>query len=544
MANEFPWQSMRPAVAGLNGAVASAHPLATQAGLAMLRSGGNAVDAVVATAVALGVVEPYMSGPAGVGFLLLHQADTTGAGGRGVVLNFSGHAPAAATPDQFTPASQERGPRAALVPGNAAGWLECLRRYGTVGPQQAFAPAIELAERGFPLHRFNVQALNAYWERLNEAGRAIFGPPRHRVGEVLRQGDLARSLGAIADGGADVFYRGPLGKAICDYLKSQGGLLSADDLAGYQPEWTEPISVAYRGLNVRTCPPNCEGFQILETLKILEGFDLAALGHNTAAYIHVVSEAVKLATADRIRWGGDPAFHPVPVTQLLSDTFSEGRRRLVDRRRASTSGGERWTRNPAAGSITPGQFEGLTTHLAAVDAQGNVASITQSLGGGFGSGVYVPGTGITLNNFVFWCEIDPACPTPNLIAPGKRWSSCMSPVHIVRDGRFWFSIATPGSYGILHTTLQMALNVVEFGADVQAAIEAPRFRLLENTRLLAEDRLSAEVRNELTAMGHHLELIGDYSPLVGGGQAVMIDPASGARLAGADPRRDGYAAAF
>jgi gamma-glutamyltranspeptidase/glutathione hydrolase len=544
MFNEFPWCSMRPAVAGLNGAVASAHPLATQAGLAVLRSGGNAVDAVVATAVALGVVEPYMSGPAGVGFLLLHQVQGHGADADGIVLNFSGHAPAAATPERFTPETQDRGPRASLVPGNVAGWLEALRRYGTLSAQRAFAPAIELAERGFPLHRFNVQALDAYTERVNEAGRAIFGPPPHGVGKVLRQRDLARSLGAIADGGPDVFYRGPLGRMICDYLHGQGGLLSADDLAGYQPEWTRPISSGYRECEVRTCPPNCEGFQILETLKILESFDLAALGHNSAEYIHVVSEAVKLATADRIRWGGDPTFHPVPLVELLSDGFASQRRRLVDRRRASISGGERWSKSTAAGSVMPGEFEGLTTHLAAVDAQGNVASITQSLGGGFGSGVYVPGTGITLNNFAFWCEIDPDCPTPNLIAPGKRWSCCMAPLHVLDNGRFWFSIATPGSYGILHTTLQMLLNVVEFGADVQAAIEAPRFRLLENTRLLVEDRVGAAVRGELAARGHSVESIGDYSPLVGGGQSVMIDPAGGARLAGADPRRDGYAVAY
>ena len=538
------WRSSRPVVAGMHGAVASAHPLATQAGLRMLQEGGNAIDAVVAMAVALGVVEPYMSGPGGVGFLLLHLAGGPGVKERSAVLNFSGCAPAAATPEEFTPETQARGPRSSLVPGNVAGWLEALARHGRVGAQRAFAPAIELAERGFPLHPFNVKALDGYTQRANEVGRAIFGSPPHRVGEVLRQPDLARSLRDIADGGAEVFYRGALGRKIYHYLASQDGLLATGDLAGYQPEWTTPISVGYRGYEVRTCPPNCEGFQMLETLKVLEGIDLAALGHNTADYIHVVSEAVKLATADRIRWAGDPKFQPVPLERLLSDEFAARRRALVDHRRASLSGGERWRKDAAAVCVMPGELEGLTTHLAAVDREGNVASITQSLGDGFGSGIFVPGTGIALNNFMFWFEIDPDCPTPNLVAPGKRWSCCMAPLHVLSGGRFWFSMATPGSYGILHTTLQMLLNVVEFGADVQTAIEAPRFRLLENTRLLVEDRVSPAVRGELAARGHSIELIGDYSPLVGGGQSVMIDPASGARLAGADPRRDGYAIAY
>jgi gamma-glutamyltranspeptidase/glutathione hydrolase len=197
--------------------------------------------------------------------------------------------------------------------------------------------------------------------------------------------------------------------------------------------------------------------------------------------------------------------------------------------------------------VKPGHIDGLTTHLAAVDEQGNVASITQSLGNGFGSGMVVPETGVALNSFAHWCEIDPACPTPNLIAPGKRWAACMAPVHVFRreaSERFWFSIATPGSYGILHTTLQMLLNIVEFGADCQAAIEAPRFRLWEETRMQIETRIPPAVLAELSRRGHHLEQLGDYNYSVGGGQSVMIDPESGARLAGADPRRDGYALAY
>jgi gamma-glutamyltranspeptidase/glutathione hydrolase len=557
MNHEIAWTRTRPVVAGREGAVASAHPLASQAGLDILRDGGNAVDAVIAMAASLGVVEPYMSGVGGVGFLLLHLAGGAGlnrqagwagppaaAGGTTKTLNFSGNTPARGTPDQFTPDDQDLGPRACMIPGNVAGWCEALRSHGTKPVSEVLAPAIRLADRGFPLHPFNVLFMERALPRLNEPGMHIFGQVPMRVGAILRQPDLATSLRQIADGGPDEFYRGKLGHRIADYIQSQGGLLSRDDLAGYQPDWEEPISVNYRGLEVKTCPPNNEGFQILQTLKLLEAEDLASLGHNSPAYIHLLSEAIKLAVADRIEWSGDPRFRPVPLGRLLSDDYIAKRRTLIDRQHPSRSEGERWEGKRAAGVVGPGELGGLTTHMAAVDSQGNVASITQSLGNGFGSGVVVPGTGIALNNFIWWTDIDPACPTPNLVHPGKRWSSCMAPVHVFRDGRFWFSIATPGSWGILQTTLQMLLNVVEFGADVQLAIEAPRFRVWEETRIQIEDRVDMAVRNELTDRGHVLESLGDFSPLVGGGQSVMIDLESGARLAGADPRRDGYALAY
>jgi gamma-glutamyltranspeptidase/glutathione hydrolase len=530
---------MRPVVAGLNGAVASAHPLASQVGLDVLRGGGNAVDAIVATAAALNVVEPYMSGVGGVGFLLLHLAS-----GETKVLNFSGNTPAAATADRFTPATQEMGPSSCLIPGNVAGWLEALEKHGTKSAADVFAPAITMAEEGFPLHPLNARMIEAALPRLNEAGQKIYGSMPPQIGAVLRQPDLAKTLRAIARNGADYFYRGPLALTIADHIQSQGGLLSRDDLAGYEPQWEEPVGINYRGLDIKTCPPNCEGFQILQTLKLIETADLKSLGHNSPEYIQLLSEAMKLATADRIEWCGDPKFVEIPLERLLSEGYISKRRRQMDDERASRSEGERWRGVRHQEIVSPGKIDGLTTHLSAVDAQGNVASMTQSLGNGFGSGVVVPGTGITLNNFVFWTEIDPACPTPNLIEPGKRWSCCMSPVQVFRDGRFWFSIATPGSYGILQTTVQMLLNVVEFDADPQLAIESPRFRLYEDTKMQIEDRVPVAVRDELSARGHELELVGDYSMMVGGGQSVMIDPQSNARLAGADPRRDGYAVAY
>lgn len=529
----------RPPVAGTRGAVASAHPLASQVGLDMLRTGGNAVDAAVAMAVTLNVVEPYMSGVGGVGFLLLHLAD-----GETKTLNFSGNTPAAGTPDQFTPETGEHGPRSCLIPGNVAGWLQALSRHGTKTTQDTFEPAIRLAEEGFPLHPFNAHMIEHQISRLDATGRAIFGQVPARIGAILRQPELAESLRHIAENGADEFYRGRIARAIARHLRSEGGLLTLEDLEDYSPEWQTPIEIDYRGLRVKTCPPNNEGFQILLTLKLLERYDLHSFGHNTADYIHFLSEAIKLAVADRIRWSGDPKFHPVPLDRLLGPQYLLERGKLIDPNRASRSEGERWRGSRETSVAGPGT-DGLTTHLAAVDCAGNAASITQSLGKLFGSGVVVPGTGIVLNNFISWTEIDPACPTPNLVQPGKRWSSCMAPVHVFRpDGKFWFSIATPGSYGILHTTLQMLLNIAEFGADPQLAIEAPRFRVWEETRMQVENRVDSLVLEELARRGHDIERLRPFSPLVGGGQSVMIDPDSAARLAGADPRRDGYALAY
>ena len=532
----------RPVLAGLNGAVAAAHPLASQAGLDQLRAGGNAVDAVVAMAAALGVVEPYMSGPGGVGLLLLHLAD-----GETHVLNFTGNTPAAGTPDQFTPQTQDLGPRACLIPGNVAGWFEALAKYGTRSPGDVLAPAVRHAVEGFPLHPMNVHFISTGQPRLNPEGRRIFSEvaAAPAIGSILRQPELGRTYQRLIEFGPEDFYTGDLARNIVEDVQQHDGLLTLDDLASYRPRWEQPLETDWHGVRVRTCPPNCEGFQILQTLGLLQDCDLVARGHNSADYIHLLTEAIKLAAADRIAWCGDPDFVTIPLEQLLSENYLAQRRQLINHTTASHSEGERWRGPREAAVVAPGRFPGLTTHLSAVDRQGNVASITQSLGNGFGSGFYVRETGVLLNNFVWWTEIDPTCNTPNLIAPGKRWSCCMSPVQVFHpDGRFWFSIATPGSEGILHTTVQMLLNILVFNADIQSAIEAPRFRVWEGTRLQIEERIPAAIRQELTARGHSLEPVGDWSYYVGGGQAVMIDPASGARLSAADPRRDGYALAW
>lgn len=505
----------------------------------MLRSGGNAIDAIVATAATLAVVEPYMSGPGGIGYLLYHRAD-----GKTKVLNYSGAAPAKATRDQFTPETRSRGSKSCMIPGSVAGWFEMLEKYGTRTPADVFARAIRHARNGFALHPYNLSVLRHTPGHVNAVGRAILELVPKQLGGVLRLPDLARTLEQLVEHGPQYFYEGELGRTIADFIQSEGGLLTEADLAGYRPEWESPIEVSYRNSRVVTCPPNCEGFQILQTLKILEAFDIRGMEHNSTDHLHLLSEAMKLAIADRIRYGGDPRFAPTPIKMLLMESYCADRRRGISSDRASVTQGDRWNPNIAPKTAQADQGKGLTTHLSAVDSHGNVASITQSLGNLYGSGVFVPGTGVALNNFCHYTEIDAEYDGPNMIAPGKRCSCCLSPVQVFQGDRFWFAVATPGSYGIMQTTPQMIMNIVDFGADPQAAIEAPRFRLLEGTRLQIETRVPAAVRDELAARGHTIEPLGDYSANVGGGQCVMIDPATQSRLAGADPRRDGYALAY
>lgn len=545
MAQQASFTAHRALAVGTQGMVASAHPLASLAGIRVLLSGGNAVDAAVATAAALNVAEPYMSGAAGVGMMLLHLAGS----GETKTLNFSGCAPMAAQPEVFASRSKTDGICAPLVPGNLGGWITALETHGTMSRDQVFAPAIELAQGGVPLTPFNCGVFAGSRARLGPEAAAVYLPDGEpRIGQVIRQPDLAATFIRIVEEGADAFYRGSIARAIGDFCAAEGGLLTLADLANYRPEWQEVIRTDYRGFDVTTTAPNSEGFQILESLNLLEAWDLAAMPHNSPEYIHLVAECVKVAVADRIRFGCDPLMDEIPLAALLSKAYADARRREVRLDRARPVEGERWSPHIPPGAITAGNpreyLSGLTTHFVAVDADGNAASVTQTLGAAFGCGRMIPGTGLTLNNGINWMETDPACDTPNLVAGGKRWSVPIAPVQIFRDGRLFLAIGTPGSYGILHTTLQMLLNVLEFGATVQEAIEAPRFRLFEGTTMEIEERVPETTRAALTALGHELRLLPPWSISVGGGHGILIDPQTGARLGGADPRRDGYAIGY
>ncbi len=535
----------RPVVMGGNGMVASAHPLASQAGLRMLLEGGNAMDAAVATAATLNAVEPYMSGVGGIGVLLCYVAREQ----RVRVLNFSGRAASGAEPSQYTEASREVGSRAPLVPGTVAGWLKLLETYGTMDRNRVLAPAIDYAEQGAPVSHKNHLFMHNNRSLLENfpTSSAIFlaDGQAPRPGSRLRQTDLARTLRRIAEGGHEVFYRGDLAKEIVGFVEAQGGLLSQPDFETYEAVWEDPITTSYRGFDVYVPPPNSSAFQVLNTLNIVESDDLASLGFGTPEALHVLIEAAKLSVTDRIAYAGDPTYTAIPLQGLLSKAYAASQRARIDLARAASVVGERplsvWPGDVLRAGVPAPYTDGMTTHLAAADAEGNVVTLTQTLGNAFGCGMAVADTGILLNNMALWFEIDPDSESPNRIAPGKRVEFCLAPMQVLKDGMFRLSLGTPGSYGILQTTVQMLMAMVDFDMNIQAAIEAPRFRTFDGRRVELEDRFSAPAQQALRDRGHRVELIGDWSPSVGGGQGIARDPDSGVWQGGADPRRDGYA---
>jgi gamma-glutamyltranspeptidase/glutathione hydrolase len=526
---------------GTRGAVASAHPLASMAGIQTLLAGGTAADAAVAVGAALNVVEPFMSGIGGIGLMLISRP-----GGERHVLDFVGGAPRAADVSRCTEEDLVGGPRSCATPGNLGGWLTAHARFGRLPRATVLEPAITLAERGVPLTFKNVEFFTqarGTLARSREAERLYWPGGGPRPGAVVTYPDLGRTLRQVAEGGAEAFYRGPIARAIASAVHGAGGWLAQEDLAAFRPEWREPATITYRGHEVASMPPPLSAFQMLETLNILEGYDLRGWGHNSVDYLHHLIEAIKLGSADRLAYAyGDG----VPIAGLLSRAYAAAQRARIDPRRAAVSEGERFNAAMLPGQLTeghPAKFEHeQTTHFACADADGMVVSVTQTLGVPFGSGFAVPGTGIVLNNILKWMDRDPA--SPNVLRPGRKAGTMMSPTQVFRDGAFLLSIGTPGSYGILQTQPQMLLNQLEFDMNVQEAIEAPRVRVYRERLLDAESRIPDDVRAGLAARGHQVNVLDDWSWVVGGGQGIVRDPESGAWMAGADPRRDGYAVCY
>jgi gamma-glutamyltranspeptidase / glutathione hydrolase len=530
----------RPTVMGRRGVVTSAHPLASMAGIEMLVAGGNAMDAAIAVASTLNVVEPFMSSAAGIGLMLVSR------GGERHVLDFIGCSPKASDIATSTEDELVGGPKSCATPGNLGGWMAALERFGSMDRGRVLAPAIGHAERGVPLTFKNVEFFDKARETLGrsrEAERLYLGNGGPRAGGVVTYKELAATLRQVAEGGAEAFYRGPLAKTIARAVQEAGGWLSEDDLAAFAPEWRAPVTITYRGRDVYSVPPPFSAFQMLQTLNVMEGFDVRAWGHNSPEYLHHFIEAVKLASADRLAYayGAD-----VPIAGLLSKAYAASQRARIDPKRPAVSEGERHSGDTLPGQIGeghPAQFANEhTTHFACADAAGTVVSVTQTLGVPFGSGFAIPGTGLVLNNILKWTDRDPA--SPNALRPGRKAGTMMSPTQVFKDGAFLLSIGTPGSYGILQTTPQMLLNVLEFGMSVQEAIEAPRIRIYRDRLVDAESRIDAATRAALTERGHQVNVLDDWSWIVGGGQGIARDPESGALMAGADPRRDGYALAL
>ena len=535
-------RAFRPTVMGRRGCVAAAHPLAAMAGIEILLQGGSAIDAAVATSFALHVVEPYMSGPGGVATLLVFHR------GRREALVSAGRMPAAADPARVTAEELKGGPRSIGVPGLVAATLGLHERHGTLPRAAVMAPAIRLAEDGFPLTVKNVEFIRKARPQLAHSAEAertfLAGGEVPRTGALLVQKDLGGTLRQIAEGGAEAFYRGPIAGAIARAMEAQDGWITGADLAAYRPTWGAPLAVAFRGHEVCVPPPPTNALQSVQTLQILEGFDLRGMGHNSVDYLHHFIEAAKLASADRV--GLDVLRPDAPLAGLVSPRYAAERRKLIDPHRAAVSGGERWSSERLAGEVLPGHPADFakehTTHFAVADGNGTAVTVTQTLGSPFGSGVMVPGTGVLLNNLLMWADLEPG--SPAALRGGAPMQTRMAPTQVFRDGAFLLSIGTPGSYGILQTTPQMLLNLVEFGMTTQEAIEAPRVRAYRDRLVDAEGRIPESVRSGLLARGHQVNVIEDWSWIVGGGQGIRRDPESGALQGGADPRRDGYALAI
>jgi gamma-glutamyltranspeptidase/glutathione hydrolase len=464
------------------------------------------------------------------------------------VLDYVGPASRNASLDAFaTESEKNHGPKSPLVPSAAAGWLTAHAASGSLPLDTLFAPAIGYATAGVPLTVFNARLYGQMYAAGNLTGmtKAVFMPNGRPpvAGEVIRQPKLAATYARVAAEGKESFYRGDLAKAIVESIQAQGGLIDAEDLATYEPVWTEPIGVDYRGFSINCPPPNCSGWQFLQAFRMLEAFDLAAMGQNTVETLHTLAETFKIAVADRIAYTTNPC---IDLDTLLSDGYTAGRRAMIDPDKAARVQGERYRGARPAGTIAPGDprlaIKECTTHFDVIDEEGNAVAVTQSLGDGFGSGVMAGELGFMLNNFGYWFDFDPE--SPNVIGPGRNIEMCMAPAAVLRDEELFSVIGTPGSFGILQTTPQMISNLIDHDYSIQAAIEAPRIKATTDTQLEIETRIPVEVRDRLTALGHDLQLLGDWSNLVGGGQGIMIDPDTGAYCAGADPRRDGYALAW
>ncbi|HEU5208368.1 MAG TPA: gamma-glutamyltransferase [Longimicrobiales bacterium] len=537
-----PFRQNRADVSGRSGAVVAGHPLAAAAGYQVLRRGGNAVDAAVTMAAVLAVVRPHMNGVGGDAFALFYEASTRRITG----LNGSGRAGALATPDLFAQRGldevPDNGALTITVPGAVSAWTAALERYGTITLADALAPAIELAENGWVVTATLQRDIAEAVQRLNDGGRAIFAPGGElpAVGAVLRNPALARTLRTIAEGGADAFYRGSIAEQLARFVEAEGGYLRVDDFRQHQPQWVEPLSAQLAGgRRAWAMPPNSQGFVQLSQLAMSEHYDLAQMQHNSAEYLHTLIEIKKLAFADRDRWLADPAFAPPPLDRLLEGEYLRRRATLVGTRAAE--------RVPAGVGapmqVEPASGDGDTVYLMAVDARGNAVSWIQSLFSTFGSGLVDPQTGIVLQNRGAGFTLDRN--HPNVIAPGKRPFHTLTPL-LVTDGNndLRLTIGTPGGHGQSQFLTQVYHNVFTFGMSPQQAVEAARYIHDGGLRVRIERGVRDEVVDALAARGHDLSVISGWNATFGGVQLILIDPASGARRTGADPRREAYGLAY
>ncbi|MFQ5418471.1 MAG: gamma-glutamyltransferase family protein [Myxococcota bacterium] len=533
--------SNRSPVLGTRGMVASSQPLATAAGLAMLRRGGNAADAAVATAAALAVTEPCNTGIGGDCFALFYEAATQ----QVTALNGSGRSPAAldlarARADGFDESLAPFHPHTVTVPGACAGWHDAIERHGTLALRDVLAPAVALAEEGFPVAPTAafLWELGARRQLSQSPGGAelLIGGRAPRAGERFRNPTLARTLRAVAEDGPAAFYRGEVAAAITKLLRERGGVMTEDDLAEHVSTWEKPISTVYRDVRVWECPPNGQGLAALLALNILRGFDLAAQDPLGPERLHRLIEAMRLAFADARWYVCDPAHAHIPVEELLSEAYADLRRRQLDPARANT-GADRGT--PVAGSDT--------VQFCCVDGAGNACSFINSNYMGFGTGLVPQGFGFSLQNRGFGFSLDPA--HPNALAPRKRPYHTIIPGLITReaDGSLYGPFGVMGGYNQPQAHMQVVVAMIDDGLDPQAALDRPRFQIQSGTaggEVGIESGISEETLEALRARGHVLHPADGWGRLqFGRGQIIRRDP-DGVLWGGSDPRADGCAMTY
>jgi len=558
--------NLRPAALGKKGMIATANPLATLAGQKILVKGGNAIDAIVAAAASLNAAEPYMSGTGGVGYMLFYSAKEN----RVRSLVFGGWVPETFRITRFNTdvkvadgaghgAMESIGPRIAAVPGNLAGWARALKDYGTMPLTEVFESAIDYLENGVPITEFDQAMWAGTVARVSPhaESRKIFlknDKDPYVIGDYFSNKPLAKTMRRIATEGIDVFYKGEIAKEMAAAFARDGGFITEKDLASVpdKVQWVDPISIQYRGYTVYNNPPPGMGLQQLQTLKIMEGFDLKKMGHNSVDYLAHLLEAVNLCRIDTDKFIGDPKFVTVPVDSLLSDEYLAKQREKVIAKVKERKAG---LKPETSQNISPeliedsaaSKYRYATTSLSAVDQWGNAVVIIQTHGGGFGSGYVAGNTGVVFNSALDWMTLEPG--KANTVAPGKAVGWCIGGMmQFHKDGKPQLVIGSPGSFGILQSVPQVAMNAIDFGMNIQDAISAPRFRWKDELgsvpakEIIMETRVQPSVIKTLKGMGYVIDTrLGDWSMTVGGAQGITIDRQSGWLMGGADLRRNGYA---
>jgi gamma-glutamyltranspeptidase/glutathione hydrolase len=541
---EIKFASRRSPVYGKGGMVATSQPLAVAAGLEILSQGGNAADAAVATAAALNVTEPTSTGLGGDCFILFYEASS----GQITALNGSGRAPASLTIERLNKEGMTEKlptfhPYTITVPGACAGWCDLLARHGRLPISKVLAPAIRLAEQGFP-----VAPITAYfWDRstkqLSSAPGGIemtIDGRAPRAGEIFRNLGLARTLRKIVEGGKEAFYQGEIAEAIALVIQKAGGCLSVDDLAAHTSTWEQPISTTYHNVRVWECPPNGQGLAVLLALNLLEGFDITSLPPFSTQRLHLMIEAMRLAFADTRWYVADPVFNPAPLEWLLSKDYAAQRCKLIHLDRAIV---DQQHGTPTSSSDT--------VYLSVVDAEGNACSFINSNYMGFGTGMVPAGWGFTLQNRGLGFSLEPA--HPNALSPGKRPYHTIIPAMatIDSDGSSSLSNILYASFGVMggfmqpQGHMQVVLSLVDDCLNPQAALDQPRFCIDDGTaggQVALEEGIPSEVQAELRNLGHSLYSVSGYArSIFGRGQIICHDASTGVSCAGSDPRADGCA---